>query len=261
MKIGQRGLNLIKEYEGCLKPIGGGKYVPYVCPAGVLTIGWGTTNLDGKKFDKYSVWTKAQCDAALANDMVKYEKAVERLVKVDLNQNQFDAVVSFTYNCGEGALAKSTLLKRLNAGNFPGAAAQFKLWNKGGGKVLRGLVRRREAEAALFKLPPPMEHELPPLPPPPDIEPPQAEPDDTKPHAAPSAAPKSGVTEGAKVAGGVGLAGLLTQVWDALKEAPDTILQAVVSAAKTPTFWLFAASIGAAGYIWWRRSNMKKANQ
>ncbi len=112
MKISQRGLNLIKEFEGCLKPIGGGKYVPYICPAGVLTIGWGTTNLDGKKFDKYTVWTKAQCDAALANDMVKYEKAVNRLVKVELNQNQFDAVVSFTYNCGEGALAKSTLLPR-----------------------------------------------------------------------------------------------------------------------------------------------------
>lgn len=172
MKISERGLKLIKEFEGCLRPIGGGKFVPYICPAGVLTIGWGTTNLDGKKFDKYSVWTQAQCDNALAQDMVKYERAVERRVKVDLNQNQFDALVSFTYNCGEGNLAKSTLLKRVNAGDFKGAARQFAAWNKGAGKVLKGLVRRRAAEAALFSAEPQKPkiepHELPP---PPDIEP------------------------------------------------------------------------------------------
>jgi lysozyme len=173
MKISQRGLKLVKEFEGCLKSIGGGKFVPYVCPAGVLTIGWGTTNLDGKKFDKYSVWTQAECDAALATDMGKYEQAVTRRVKVPLNQNQFDALVSFTYNCGEGNLAKSTLLRKVNAGDYDGASRQFAAWNKGAGKVLAGLVRRRAAEAALFRSPvqtpkPKIEQGLPP---PPDIEP------------------------------------------------------------------------------------------
>ncbi len=166
MKISERGLKLVKDFEGCLKPIGGGKFVPYICPAGVLTIGRGTTNLDGKKFDKYSVWTQAQCDAAFAVDMEKYEAAVHRRVKVPLNQNQFDALVSFTYNCGEGNLAKSTLLKRVNAGDFKGAANQFAAWNKGAGKVLNGLVRRRAAEAALFRspiAPPPMQEQLPPV--------------------------------------------------------------------------------------------------
>ena len=260
MKISSRGLKLIKEFEGCLKPIGGGKYVPYVCPAGVLTIGWGTTNLDGKKFDKYSVWTKAQCDEALAKDMGKYERAVERLVKVPLNQNQFDALVSFTYNCGEGNLRKSTLLKRVNAGDFAGAARQFPLWNRGAGVVLRGLVRRREAEAALFRTPL-MDHDLPPLPQPPDIEPPQPEPDDTEPHAAPKGDAKTGVTEGAKTAGGLGIMGFLYTIWEQVTQAPETILQAVVGAAQKPTFWLFVGVVGAGAYIWWRRSNMKKAAQ
>ena len=179
MKISRRGLNLIKEFEGCLKPIGGGKFVPYICPAGVLTIGWGTTNLDGKKFDKYSVWTQAQCDTALAVDMEKYEAAVHRRVKVPLNQNQFDALVSFTYNCGEGNLAKSTLLKKVNARDYVGAAGQFPLWNKGAGVVLRGLVRRRAAEAALFRsiAQPMMPNELPPVPKPkPDPMPQQVDP-------------------------------------------------------------------------------------
>lgn len=153
MKTSQRGLSLIKEFEGCLQPIGGGLFKPYICPAGVLTIGWGTTNLDGKKFDKNTRWSQAECDAAFANNMGRYEDAVRRLVKVPLNQNQFDALVSFAYNCGEGNLGKSTLLRKLNKGDYTGAANQFAVWNKGGGRVLNGLVRRRAAEAKLFRSP------------------------------------------------------------------------------------------------------------
>lgn len=151
MRISQRGINLVKEFEGCLQPVGGGMFKPYICPAGVLTIGWGHTNHHGRKFDKSARWSQAECDNELANDMRGFERAVERLVKVDLNQNQFDALVSFTYNCGEGNLGKSTLLRKLNAGDYAGAAAQFAVWNKGGGRVLAGLVRRRAAEAALFR--------------------------------------------------------------------------------------------------------------
>jgi hypothetical protein len=109
-----------------------------------------------------------------------FEKAVQRLVKVKLNQNQFDALVSFAYNCGEGNLAKSTLLKRVNAGDFEGAAQEFHKWNKGGGQVLRGLVRRRKAESDLFrsKVIPPIPEELPrksPDPMPQEVDPPRAD--------------------------------------------------------------------------------------
>lgn len=172
MRTGKAGLNLIKEFEGCLREAEPGQFVPYICPAGVLTIGWGHTNHHGRQFDENTVWTQAQCDAALAEDLRGFEKAVERLVKVQLNQNQFDALVSFAYNCGEDNLGKSTLLKRVNAGDFDGAAQEFAKWNKGGGQVLRGLVRRRAAEAKLFSTrvsaprvePPPVSPEVEPMP-------------------------------------------------------------------------------------------------
>lgn len=151
MKLSHDGLNLIKAFEGCLKPIGGGKFKPYVCPAGVLTIGWGHTNHHGRKFDKSSVWTQEECDAELASDMARFEAAVAHLVKVPLTQYQNDALVSFAYNCGDGNLSKSTLLKKINAGDMDGAAQEFQKWNKGAGKVLKGLVRRRASESLLFR--------------------------------------------------------------------------------------------------------------
>lgn len=153
MHISGKGLALIKSFEGCLRPDGKGGFVTYVCPAGVLTIGWGHTNDGGRAFKAGDVWTQAECDAALASDMIRYEEMVKRRVKVSLNQNQFDALVSFTYNCGEGNLAKSTLLKKVNAKEFYAASEQFASWNKGGGQVLRGLTRRRAAEAKLFSEP------------------------------------------------------------------------------------------------------------
>lgn len=96
-----------------------------------------------------------------------------------------------------------------------------------------------------------------PNPPPPDTEP--AEPDDTKPHAAPKGEAKTGITQGAKAGAGLGLIGLLSSAWEALTSAPETILQIIAAAASKPSFWIFAAVIVAAGYVWWRRSNMKKA--
>ena len=83
--------------------------------------------------------------------MGAFERDVRRLVTVPLNSNQFDALVSFAYNCGAGNLAKSTLLKRVNAGDHVGAAAEFHRWNKGGGKVLPGLTRRRASESLLYQ--------------------------------------------------------------------------------------------------------------
>lgn len=150
MKLSAEGLNLIKAFESCLKATAGG-FRGYYCPANKLTIGWGHTNDHGRQFNAGSVWTQAECDAELASDMAHFEAVVDRLVKVPLEQFQYDALASFSYNCGEGALAGSTLLKKVNAGNFVGAAAEFLKWNRGGGKVLAGLVRRRASESLLFQ--------------------------------------------------------------------------------------------------------------
>lgn len=155
MKISDKGLALIKHFEGCLKPVPGlsGHFCAYLCPADKLTIGWGHTNDHGRQFNQGSVWTQAECDAELANDMAKFEAVVDRLVKVELKQNQYDALVSFSYNCGAGALQTSTLLKKVNASDFVGAAKEFNRWTHGGGRVLLGLVRRRAAESLLFQGP------------------------------------------------------------------------------------------------------------
>uniref|UniRef100_UPI000225FC22 lysozyme n=1 Tax=Paracoccus sp. TRP TaxID=412597 RepID=UPI000225FC22 len=97
--------------------------------------------------------TKADARTILTRDLPRYEADVTRLVRVPLNENQFGALVSFTYNLGAGNLTSSTLLRKLNAGDYAGAAAEFPTWNKAGGKVLNGLVRRRAAERALFEKP------------------------------------------------------------------------------------------------------------
>ena len=149
-KLTQAGANLIQHFEGCLKK-SGGHYVPYKCPAGVLTIGWGTTNEGRNHFDASSRWTAEQCNQAFLVDMEAFEREVRRLVKVPLEPWQFDAVTSFCYNCGEGNLAKSTLLKKVNAGDHAGAAKEFHKWNKAGGKVLAGLTRRRASESLLYQ--------------------------------------------------------------------------------------------------------------
>ena len=151
MRLSPAGIALIKAFEGCLKKLPDGNFKAYVCPAGVLTIGWGHTNDHGRAFGAGTIWTLAECDAAFAEDMRHFEDAVQRLVTVPLNQRQFDALVSFAYNCGEANLAKSTLLRKVNTADFAGAAAEFPRWNRGGGRVLPGLVRRRASEALLFQ--------------------------------------------------------------------------------------------------------------
>lgn len=139
MHISNNGLNLIKEFEGC-------KLTAYKCPAGVWTIGYGHTK-DVKQGMKI---TSKQAEQLLVNDLKTYESYVSKYVKVKLNQNQFDALVSFTFNCGGGALKSSTLLKKLNKGYYTGAANELLRWNKANGKILAGLTRRRKAEKALF---------------------------------------------------------------------------------------------------------------
>jgi len=140
MRISQTGIDLIKQFEGF-------RSKAYICPAGVLTIGYGST---GKHVQPGMSINTAYGEKLLREDVSRFESAVNRLVTVPMSQGQFDALVSFAFNVGEGALAKSTLLRKLNAGDYAGAAHEFKRWNRGGGRVLAGLVRRREAEAKLF---------------------------------------------------------------------------------------------------------------
>lgn len=139
MKISPAGLELIKQFEGF-------RAKAYQCQAGVWTIGYGTT----KNIQKGDTITEARATALLTHDIIDAEESVTRLVKVPLNQNQFDALVSFVYNCGVGNFGKSTLLKLVNKGDFIGAVGEFPKWNKAAGKPSAGLTRRRQAEAALF---------------------------------------------------------------------------------------------------------------
>lgn len=138
--IGQRGLDLIKSFEGC-------KLTAYVCPAGVLTIGYGST---GPHVKRGMTITQAEAERLLRDDLTRFEAAVEKATAGHATANQFDALVSFAFNVGIEALRTSTLLRKHNEGDYAGAKAQFGRWNKGGGRVLAGLTRRRSAEATLY---------------------------------------------------------------------------------------------------------------
>ena len=140
MKLSTAGLALIKEFEGL-------KLNAYLCPANVWTIGYGTTA--GVKAGQ--AITEARADELLRADVAQFERGVFDAVKVPLTQGQFDALVVLAYNIGLGAFRTSTLLRMLNKGAYADAAKQFDRWNRGGGKVLAGLTRRRAAERKLFE--------------------------------------------------------------------------------------------------------------
>ncbi|MGX1639457.1 lysozyme [Sphingobacterium sp. NPDC055431] len=147
MKTGEKGLALIKSFEG-FNP------KPYRDPIGVPTIGYGFTYYlpDRRKVTMQDrPLTEYQATCMLQEILKGYENDVLRLVKVPLTQNQFDALVSFTFNLGATNLGKSTLLRKLNVNpNDPSIRDEFAKWNKAGGKVFAGLVRRRKAEADLY---------------------------------------------------------------------------------------------------------------
>lgn len=148
MKLSDRGYRKIKAYEGYARRLPDGSCTAYQEKINgkldIATIGYGCTV--GVKMG--DVWTEAQADAKLREEIAKHERRVVQLVTAEVNQNEFDALVSFDYNTG--GLAKSTILKRLNAGDKEGAAAAFAAWNKFGGKASKGLTARRASEAALF---------------------------------------------------------------------------------------------------------------
>ena len=140
MNISQEGLSLIKKFEGC-------ELEAYKCAAGVWTIGYGST----KGVKEGDTVSQEEADKLLLHEMEEYEGYINDMVNVDLEQNQFDAMVSWVFNLGPANLKASTLLKVLNAKEDDDLPAQIKRWNKAGGKVLQGLIRRREAEALLFE--------------------------------------------------------------------------------------------------------------
>lgn len=139
MRTSQNGVNLIKSFEGL-------RLNSYQDSVGVWTIGFGTT----RGIKAGMTISAEQAERMLQNDIARFEPQIEHLVNVELSQSQWDALMSFTYNLGAANLESSTLLKRLNAGNYAGAAEQFPRWNKAGGQVLSGLTKRRAAERAMF---------------------------------------------------------------------------------------------------------------
>jgi lysozyme len=142
MKISDKGLNLIKSFEGCeleAYPDPGSGGDPW-------TIGFGHT---GKVFPGMKI-TAEEAERFLEMDVEHFERCVEEMLEVEVSQDQFDALVCFAYNVGCKALQGSTLLRLVNSRQFEAAAQQFLRWNKAGGKVLAGLTRRRQAESELF---------------------------------------------------------------------------------------------------------------
>jgi lysozyme len=145
-KLSQKGLELIKSFEGL-------SLVPYVCAGGINTIGYGNTYYsNGKKVTlKDPKITPQQAEELLKNSLSTYEKAVDSFCRDDISQHQFDALVSFCYNLGAGNLQKSTLIKKVNANPIDVTIAdEFLKWNKANGTVLKGLTKRRQAEADLY---------------------------------------------------------------------------------------------------------------
>lgn len=138
-QINKAGLDLIKSFEGL-------RLKAYKDAVGIWTVGYGHT----KTATPGMAISEPEAEAMLRNDLAEAQGAVERLVKRPLNDNEYAALVSFVFNLGSGNLSRSTLLRKLNAGDRRGAADQFLVWNKAGGKVLAGLTRRRQAERALF---------------------------------------------------------------------------------------------------------------
>jgi lysozyme len=130
---------LIRRFEGC-------RLVPYLCPAGVWTCGWGSTGPDvmpGRP------WTQDYADRRLQNDALRFARGTLALCP-SLAGGSLAAIADFSYNLGLGKLRASTLRKRINAGDLPGAIAELMKWTRGGGRVLPGLVARRAAEAELM---------------------------------------------------------------------------------------------------------------
>jgi lysozyme len=238
MHMSQGGLdNLLKKFEGC-------KLKAYRCPAGICTIGYGHTSAAGSPLvNDGMVITQKDAEDILRADLVKYEKAVADLVKVDLSQNQFDVLVDFAYNAGVGNLKSSTLLKKVNAGNLDAVPDELMKWTKGGGKVLTGLVRRRQAEGIWWNA----EH-------------PHDEPDHrTEPDPIPVRTMiESKQGNAAIITAGLGGLGAAKEIAAQAQEASDMADQFMKLLGNT-NFLMMAVIVGLGAAIWyWRSKNMER---
>ena len=147
MKISNKGLQLIRKYEGC-------KTTPYRCPAGLYTVGYGHVIGNGLQLpDQFNrTFSLGEIDELLRTDLARFEQGVLRYCPVYLTQCQFDALVSFSFNLGLGVLQRSTLRQKINRGDADAAKVILK-YNMAGGRILKGLTRRRQAEYNLFTAP------------------------------------------------------------------------------------------------------------
>lgn len=144
MSVSNKGVDLICEFEGK-------RLVAYDDGVGVWTIGFGTIKYpSGNRVKKGDTCTLEQAKEYMRHDLIEFEHTVNSSVKVPLNQNQFDALVSLAYNIGSSAFKSSTLVKKLDSGDYQGAADQFNVWINAGGKRMQGLVNRRDKEKLLF---------------------------------------------------------------------------------------------------------------
>ena len=144
MSVSNKGVDLICEFEG-------EQLIAYDDGVGIWTIGFGTIKYpNGVRVKKGDTCTLEQAKEYMRHDLIEFEHTVNSSVKVPLNQNQFDALVSLAYNIGSNAFKSSTLVKKLNTGEYQGAADQFNVWINAGGKRMQGLVNRRDREKLLF---------------------------------------------------------------------------------------------------------------
>ena len=230
MRMSADGLALVKEFEGL-------RLKAYKCPAAVWTIGYGHTSAAGAPLVSADmVISKENAEEILKRDMVQYEDGVRGLVKVGLTQGQFDALVDFAYNAGFGALAKSTLLKKVNAEKFDEVPAEFMKWTKGGGKELPGLVRRRRAEVKLWRG---MDTEKP-------VCNDEARTDPDQPKASKSIM-QSKEANGAVIAGGAGAIAVVQEVMPIVREGGDLL------GSLSPTILILVVIVAAAGAVWYFR--------
>jgi lysozyme len=249
MQMSPEGMNaLLKKFEGC-------KLTAYRCPANVCTIGYGhTTSAGAPPVRDGMTITKQQADDILSRDLVKFETAVHNMLHQPLNQHQFDVLVDFAYNAGIGNLQSSTLLKKVNAAKFDEVPAELMKWTKGGGKVLPGLVRRRQAESAWWSSGEPVavsahvesptddEHEQ------------RSDPDPVLVRT--MADSKQG--NAALLTAGIGGLGAVKEVAAQAQDASDTANQ-LVGLFSNPNFLIMSAVIGLGVAIWFfRKQHMEE---
>lgn len=239
MQMSDAGLEaILKKYEGC-------KLKAYKCPAGIWTIGYGHTSAAGEpQVREGMLINNAQANEILRRDLRKFEDGVSALVKVELTQNQFDVLVDFAYNAGLGALAKSGLLRQVNAGNFDRVPDELAKWTKGGGKVLPGLVKRCQSRTVWWRA-----HEN--------------HPDDHQDHRMePDPVPVKTMVESkqgnsAVAVGLLGSVGAAKEVVAQVQDAHD-LFGTVIGLVSNPQFLMMVAIVGCGAAIWyWRKQHME----